>query len=77
MVKLGVSRGTKALTELTTAYALMATMSDSIGRRVSWMDDGDMRFALDLSEPPSARAFFSVRERSFSRSLLVPELSRP
>ena len=36
MVELGVSRGTKALTESTmTVYALMAAMSDSIGRRVS------------------------------------------
>jgi len=47
-------------------YALMATMRDSIRRRVSWIDDGETRFALELSEPPSARAFFSARTRSFS-----------
>ena len=66
MVELGVSRGTKALTESTTVYSLMATMSDLIGRRVSWMDDREMRFALGLSEPPAGRAFFSARARRFS-----------
>jgi len=66
MVELGVSRGTKALTVSTTVYALMATMSDSIGRWVSWMDDGETRFALELSELLSSRAFFSARTRGFS-----------